>query len=101
MSDVTLINIKEEILAENKELAHELRGRLRGQGVFLVNLMSSPGSGKTSLILRTLTHLESAYRMAVIEGDVDSVVGCGAAGFGLGGDLGRMEVFFLERWFWV
>ena len=74
MSDVKLINIKEEILAENKGLAEKLRGRLRNQGVFLVNLMSSPGSGKTSLILRTLAHLEHSYRMAVIEGDVDSAV---------------------------
>ncbi|MFH1763741.1 MAG: hydrogenase nickel incorporation protein HypB [Gemmatimonadota bacterium] len=74
MSGVTTINIKEEILAENKGLADELRGRLSDRGVFLVNLMSSPGSGKTSLILRTLAHLEPAYRMAVIEGDVDSAV---------------------------
>ncbi len=74
MSDVTLINIKEEILAENRELADELRGRLQGKRVFLVNLMSSPGSGKTSLILRTLEHLKHAFRMAVIEGDVDSAV---------------------------
>lgn len=73
-TDVTLINIKEEILAENKELAHELRADLQARGVFLVNLMSSPGSGKTSLILRTLEHLRATFRMAVIEGDVDSAV---------------------------
>jgi len=74
MNDVTLINIKEEILAENKELAGELRGSLDDQGVFLVNFMSSPGSGKTSLIVRTLGCLRDTYRMAVIEGDVDSAV---------------------------
>jgi hydrogenase nickel incorporation protein HypB len=74
MNDVTLINIKEEILAENKELADQLRGRLDAEGVFMVNLMSSPGSGKTSVILRTLEHLRQAYRIAVIEGDVDSAV---------------------------
>ena len=74
MSDVTLINIKEEILAENRELAHELRARLKAEGVFLMNLMSSPGSGKTSLILSTLAHLAPTFRMAVIEGDVDSAV---------------------------
>ncbi len=72
--DVTLINIKEEILAENKGLAEVLRKRLREQGVFLVNLMSSPGSGKTSLIVRSLAELKARYRMAVIEGDVDSAV---------------------------
>ncbi len=72
--DVTLINIKEEVLAENKGLAEVLRKRLREQGVFLVNLMSSPGSGKTSLIVRSLAELKARYRMAVIEGDVDSAV---------------------------
>lgn len=72
--DVTLINIKEEILAENKELAHQLRADLRERRVFLVNLMSSPGSGKTSLILRVLQHFREDFRMAVIEGDVDSAV---------------------------
>jgi len=74
MTDVKLIKIKEEILSENKALAQELRAALRRRGVFLVNLMSSPGSGKTSLILRTLERLESRFRMAVIEGDVDSAV---------------------------
>jgi hydrogenase nickel incorporation protein HypB len=74
MSDVTLINIKEEILAENKELAAQLRAGLDDKGVFLVNFMSSPGSGKTSLIVQTLGHLRDTYRIAVIEGDVDSAV---------------------------
>jgi hydrogenase nickel incorporation protein HypB len=74
MSDVTLINIKEEILAENKDLADALRKRLTARGVFLLNLMSSPGAGKTSLILSTIRHLRSAFRIAVIEGDVDSAV---------------------------
>jgi hydrogenase nickel incorporation protein HypB len=74
MSDVTLIDIKEEILSENRELAQQLRSDLRRRGVFLVNLMSSPGSGKTSLILRSLEHLRKLYRTAVVEGDVDSAV---------------------------
>jgi hydrogenase nickel incorporation protein HypB len=74
MRDVTLINIKEEILAENKGLADKLRTRLKERGVFLVNLMSAPGSGKTSLILRSLQALGRRYRVAVIEGDVDSAV---------------------------
>ena len=74
MPDVTLINIKEEILSENRELAALLRGRLDDQGVYLVNFMSSPGSGKTSLIVATLTQLRDTYRIAVIEGDVDSAV---------------------------
>lgn len=74
MHDLTLIDIKEEILSENRDLANELRSELQARHVFLVNLMSSPGSGKTSLILRTLSRLGASYRMAVIEGDVDSAV---------------------------
>lgn len=74
MDDVTLISIKEEILSENRELAGELRGKLNQEGVYLVNLMSSPGSGKTSLIVQTLRCLRDSFRMAVIEGDVDSAV---------------------------
>ena len=74
MSELTLIDIKEEILSENRELASQLRSELQTQGVYLVNLMSAPGSGKTSLILRTLASLGSSYRMAVIEVYVDSAV---------------------------
>ena len=73
-SDVTLISIKEEILSENKELAAVLREKLNREGVFLVNFMSSPGSGKTSLIVRTIQGLVDSFKMAVIEGDVDSAV---------------------------
>jgi hydrogenase nickel incorporation protein HypB len=74
MSDIRIINIKEEILAQNKELAGEIRAQLEDQGIFLVNFMSSPGSGKTSLILRTIQGLKADFRIGVIEGDVDSAV---------------------------
>jgi hydrogenase nickel incorporation protein HypB len=74
MSEVRLIRIKEEILSENRALADELRSDLAGRGVLLVNLMSSPGAGKTSLILRSIEHLRGAHGLAVIEGDVDSAV---------------------------
>jgi hydrogenase nickel incorporation protein HypB len=74
MGVVKLIDIKEEILAENKELAGEIRERLAAAGVYLVNLMSSPGSGKTSLILSSLDRLKNDHRISVIEGDIDSVV---------------------------
>ena len=73
-SDVTLISIKEEILSENKELAAVLREKLSREGVFLVNFMSSPGSGKTSLIVRTIQGLVESFKMAVSEGEVDSAV---------------------------
>ncbi|MBT8398709.1 MAG: hydrogenase nickel incorporation protein HypB [Gemmatimonadetes bacterium] len=69
-----MINIKEEILAENKGRATKLRAGLDDKGIFLVNFMSSPGSGKTSLIVRTIEQLRDQFRIAVIEGDVDSAV---------------------------
>ncbi|NIR41508.1 MAG: hydrogenase nickel incorporation protein HypB, partial [Actinobacteria bacterium] len=69
-----LIDIKEEVLAENRGLAERIREGLSERGIALVNLMSSPGSGKTSLIVRTLAALRDDYRIAVIEGDIDSAV---------------------------
>ncbi|PKN34810.1 MAG: hydrogenase accessory protein HypB [Deltaproteobacteria bacterium HGW-Deltaproteobacteria-19] len=74
MAEIRLIEIKEEILADNAALAEEIRADLKRRGVFLLNLMSSPGSGKTSLIVRTLRRLRETFRIAVIEGDIDSIV---------------------------
>ena len=74
MEKVRLIEIKEEILSDNKGLADELRDRLAEKKTFLLNLMASPGSGKTSLILKTIEHLKDELRMGVIEADIDSMV---------------------------
>jgi hydrogenase nickel incorporation protein HypB len=74
MSGVTLIDIKQAVLSENRDLAEEIRTGLEERGIGLINLMSAPGSGKTSLILRTLAELRGDYRVAVIEGDIDSAV---------------------------
>jgi hydrogenase nickel incorporation protein HypB len=74
MSAVKLIEIQAEILADNRKQAGELRARLDRSGTFLLNLMSSPGSGKTSLILRTIEALRARYRIAAIEADLDSTV---------------------------
>ena len=74
MPEVRLIEVREEILAENRQEAGDIRAELKRRGVFMLNLMSSPGSGKTSLILRTLRALKTAYRIAVIEGDIDAMV---------------------------
>ncbi len=74
MADIRLIDIKEKIFADNDRLASDIRARLGAKGVFMMNLMSSPGSGKTSLILQTLRELKGVFRTAVIEGDIDSVV---------------------------
>ena len=74
MGDIRLIEVKEEILADNTKLAEEVRGRLRKTKTMLLNLMSSPGSGKTSLILRTAEGLKGSLRLGVIEADIDSTV---------------------------
>ena len=74
MTDIRLIEIKEDILADNDKVAEEIRERLRSRQVFMLNLMASPGGGKTSLIIETLRGLKDVLRSAVIEGDIDSVV---------------------------
>ena len=74
MHPIRVIDIKEEILSDNRNLANEIRRRLRKEKTYLLNLMSSPGSGKTSLILRTLEQLGGELRTAVIEADIDSLV---------------------------
>lgn len=74
MENIRLIEVREEILSDNRDVAREIRETLRRKGVFLLNLMSSPGAGKTSLLLRTLRALRDAFRIAVIEGDIDSMV---------------------------
>jgi hydrogenase nickel incorporation protein HypB len=74
MPDIRLIEVKEDILSDNKSRAEELRTLLQKKHVFLLNLMSSPGSGKTSLILRTIAALRNSLRIGVIEGDIDSIV---------------------------
>ena len=65
MEAVKLVQIRAEILADNRKHAAELRARLERSGTFLLNLMSSPGSGKTSLILRTIEALRDRRRIAV------------------------------------
>ncbi len=74
MEKVRLINIKESILSDNRDLADQIRTQLGRQRVFMLNLMSSPGAGKTSLIVETLRRMKNDYRFAVIEGDIESQV---------------------------
>ena len=71
---VKVITIGEKILGTNDAKAAENKKRLTKHGIFTVNIMSSPGAGKTSLILSTIKHLSKKVRIAVIEGDVASSV---------------------------
>jgi hydrogenase nickel incorporation protein HypB len=74
MEEVRLIEIKEDIHADNKLTAEELRRRLAASKTFLLNLMSSPGAGKTTTILKTIEALQGTLEIGVIEADIDSVV---------------------------
>ncbi|HWR69232.1 MAG TPA: hydrogenase nickel incorporation protein HypB [Desulfomonilia bacterium] len=74
MAEIQLIEIKEEILSDNKKEAENLRKLLKDRKTFLLNLMSSPGAGKTTLILKTIERLKDRLRIGVLEADIDSVV---------------------------
>jgi len=74
MDEIRLIEVKEDILSDNEAVADELRGKLRKMKTFMLNLMASPGAGKTSLILRTIEALKDEFRIAIIEADIDSTV---------------------------
>jgi hydrogenase nickel incorporation protein HypB len=72
--NVRLIEVKEEIHADNERVAQELRARLAQKKTFLVNLMSSPGAGKTRTILKTIEALRDRFCFGVLEADIDSKV---------------------------
>ena len=74
MEEVKLIEVKEDILSDNKEVATKLRKRLVEKKTFLLNLMSSPGAGKTTLLLKTIEVLRQECKIGVIEADIDSSV---------------------------
>jgi len=74
MEEIRLIEVKEEIHADNKAKADAVRNRLMAHKTFLLNLMSSPGAGKTTTILRTIEAIGDDLRMGVIEADIDSMV---------------------------
>lgn len=74
MGDVRVIEVKQSVFADNDRKAEELRGTLRERGTFLLNLMSSPGSGKTTTLSRTIEALKDELNIAVMEADIDSDV---------------------------
>ena len=74
MDEVRVIEIRKSIFESNDRDADDLRAELKGKGVFLLNLMSSPGSGKTTTLIRTINALKDRLRIAVMEADIDSDV---------------------------
>ncbi len=71
---IQVIEINESVFAGNDRLADETRQKLKKEGTFLLNVMASPGAGKTSVLLRTIELLKDRYRMGVMEADIDATV---------------------------
>ena len=74
MKEVRILEIKQSVFADNDRQADLLRADLRKKGVFLLNLMSSPGSGKTTTLMRTIEALKDDFKIGVMEADIDSDV---------------------------
>ncbi|MBO4505819.1 MAG: hydrogenase nickel incorporation protein HypB [Lachnospiraceae bacterium] len=72
--EIKIIELKESILEDNDRDAEVLRGELRAKGIFLINLMSAPGSGKTSTLLALAPYFKDRIKWAVMEADIDSDV---------------------------
>ena len=74
MDGIKVIEIKKSIFADNDKDADALRRELRQKGVYLLNVMSSPGSGKTTTLIQTINRLKDKLRIAVMEADIDGDV---------------------------
>ena len=74
MDEVKVIEIKKSIFEDNDKDAANLRADLKKRGVYLLNLMSSPGSGKTTTLIQLINRLKDKIRIAVMEADIDSDV---------------------------
>lgn len=74
MGQFDIYETKERITADNLKAADEIRSLLKEKKVFFVNLMASPGAGKTTTLLRTIEGLKDRYRIGVMEADVDDIV---------------------------
>jgi len=70
MPEPRLIEVRKNVLKQNDVIARTLRERFRAAGVFVVSLVSSPGSGKTAFLEKTLTQLRPNYRVAALVGDL-------------------------------
>ena len=74
MKDYKIIEVKRSIFEDNDADAERLRQEMKGEGTFLLNLMSSPGAGKTTTLKRTIAMLKDEMKIGVMEADIDSDV---------------------------
>ena len=78
MDPIKIIEVKESVFADNNADADKLRAEMKAQKTFLLNLMSSPGSGKTTMLKQVLGRLKDEMRIGVMEADIDSDVDAAA-----------------------
>ncbi len=74
MDSIRVIKVKQSVFANNNARADEVRKKLKEKNVYLVNLMSSPGSGKTTFLVSLINKLKDQLRIGVMEADIDAVV---------------------------
>ncbi len=74
MCAVRVIDVNMGVFEMNDRIADEVRARNKANGTFMVNLMASPGSGKTTTLLRTIADLRDEYKIGVMEADIDASV---------------------------
>lgn len=74
MASLKVIEVKQSIFAQNNEAAEQLRTYLKEKGVYMINLMASPGAGKTTTLLRLIHLLKDEMRIGVMEADIDATV---------------------------
>jgi hydrogenase nickel incorporation protein HypB len=74
MDEIKLIDVRRSILFENENQAGVIRQDLSNKHILMLNVMASPGAGKTSMIIQTIRRLKEKLRIAVIEGDIESMV---------------------------
>ena len=72
MNKIRVIEVKQSIFDDNNKKAEELRCNLRKNKTFLLNVMSSPGSGKTTTLVQVINYLKHSLKIAVMEADIDS-----------------------------
>ena len=72
MNEVRIIEVKQSVFASNERRADQLRKELKEKKVFLLNVMSSPGSGKTTTLTGIINRLKEEFKIGVMEADIDS-----------------------------
>src|SRR5574344_2516816 len=74
MDPIKVLTVKQSVFANNEARADELRKKLKEKGVYLIHLMSSPGSGKTTMLVALINRIKAKLKVGVMEADIDATV---------------------------